>query len=84
MVTGDDKVIGKQDNYQTFKSKKSKTKPKSENLESLENFFARMEVMSSHIDRLHERYMKYNYLNDDYISQEFSAGSSLNADDRIA
>lgn len=46
---------------------------------SLENNFAqflqRMEILSAHIDRLYERYVRKNELNDDYISQEFPADS---------
>ncbi|XP_015585309.1 uncharacterized protein LOC107263032 [Cephus cinctus] len=43
-----------------------------QSLESnLEEFFNRMELLSQHIDRLHERYLKMNELSDDYISKEF-------------
>lgn len=37
----------------------------------LNNFFHKMEILASHIDKLHERYLYLHELNDDYISEEF-------------
>ncbi|XP_003706386.2 uncharacterized protein LOC100881141 isoform X1 [Megachile rotundata] len=37
----------------------------------LTNFFHKMEILASHIDKLHERYLYFHELNDDYISEEF-------------
>lgn len=39
---------------------------------NLKEFFNKMDILSAHIDRLHERYLRMNQLNDDYISKEFS------------
>lgn len=38
--------------------------------DDLNIFFSRMEMLANHIDKLHERYLRYNELNDDYISEE--------------
>lgn len=39
--------------------------------ENLARFYLKMEILSSHIDMLHELYLRRHNLEDDYISQEF-------------
>jgi len=41
-------------------------------LKNLEKIYQKMEVLAACIDKLHERYLLHNKLNDDYISNEFS------------
>lgn len=40
-------------------------------LENLKKIFQKMEILTLCIDRLHERYLLHNKLEDDYASSEF-------------
>nr|XP_012221558.1 PREDICTED: uncharacterized protein LOC105671724 isoform X1 [Linepithema humile] len=40
-------------------------------LQNLKKIFQRMEILAAYIDRLHERYLLHNKLDDDYVSSEF-------------
>lgn len=40
-------------------------------LENLKKTFQKMEILALCIDRLHERYLLHNKLDDDYASSEF-------------
>ncbi|XP_046489295.1 uncharacterized protein [Neodiprion pinetum] len=44
----------------------------------LDDFYKRMEAVSAHIDRLHERYLRLNEVTDDYVSKEFPASEEAN------
>lgn len=39
--------------------------------QKIDNFYRKMEAVSAHIDRLHQKYLKTNKLEDDYVSREF-------------
>jgi hypothetical protein len=47
-------------------------KENSDLLKNLEKVYQKMEVLAACIDKLHERYLLQDKLNDDYISNEFS------------
>lgn len=40
--------------------------------EKLTKFYSDMDIVSSHIDALHEIYLRKRKLEDDYVSKEFS------------
>ncbi|XP_046749356.1 uncharacterized protein LOC124413068 [Diprion similis] len=46
----------------------------------LHDFYKRMEAVTTHIDRLHERYLRLNELTDDYVSKEFPESKEVNDD----
>lgn len=45
---------------------------------SQDSFIDKMEMLSAHIDRLHDMYQKYNELSDDYVSEEFPVDLTSN------
>ncbi|XP_043267040.1 uncharacterized protein [Venturia canescens] len=66
----DEKHSGNDENARFIKANPDVAEPRNFD-QSQSSFFAKMEALSSHIDRLHEMYQKYNELNDDYMSNEF-------------
>ncbi|XP_066598459.1 interaptin-like [Prorops nasuta] len=44
--------------------------------DNIQDFYKKMELISKHIDQLHDRYSKLNDIKDDYTSNEFPAKNS--------
>lgn len=60
---------------QIFKTRMIKNKMREYSMEKLNEkltrFYSDMDIVSSHIDALHELYLRERKLEDDYVSKEF-------------
>lgn len=74
MTTNDETLTN--DWMQMFKTRMIKNKMREYSMarldEKLTRFYSNMDIVSSHIDALHELYLRERKLEDDYVSKEFS------------